>query len=149
MKECKQERGRENSRQRIWSRLPAISTKPNTGLESRNCEIVTWAEIKSWMLNRLSQPGTLRFGDILTDTISTLLSEQFFVFYSQPTSVTIRASLHSCLEETLEPFSSAFWATCFILLCIYLIFHHQSSWVRLWQRGPHYLKNFSKNFKVL
>ena len=36
----------------------AGSTEPNNGLKSTNCEIMTWAEIKSWVLNWLIHPGT-------------------------------------------------------------------------------------------
>ena len=41
----------------VGSRLRAVSTKPDMGLEPTNCEIMTWAEIKSWVLNQLSHPG--------------------------------------------------------------------------------------------
>ena len=33
------------------------STKPSTGLIPMNHDIMTWAKIKSWMLNQLSHPG--------------------------------------------------------------------------------------------
>ena len=35
------------------------STEPDAGLELMNCEIMTWAETKSQMLNQLSHAGTL------------------------------------------------------------------------------------------
>ena len=53
----KQRRGRERGRERIPSRLCAVSTEPNTGLEVTNREIMTRAKIKSLTLNRLSHPG--------------------------------------------------------------------------------------------
>ena len=43
------ERGRETGRERILTRLRT------------NCEIMTWAEIKSWTPNRLSHPSILKF----------------------------------------------------------------------------------------
>ena len=42
---------------RIPSRLLAVSTEPNAGLDVANCETVTWAKIKSQTLNLLSHPG--------------------------------------------------------------------------------------------
>ena len=47
-------------RGRISSRLHAVGTKPDLGFNPMNCEIVTWAKTKSWMLNlnQLSHPGT-------------------------------------------------------------------------------------------
>ena len=36
------------------SSLHTIGTEPNVGLELKNREMMTWAEIKSQMLNRLS-----------------------------------------------------------------------------------------------
>ena len=49
---------RERGRERIPSRLRIASAEPDLGLKLRNCEVVTWAETKSLMLNRLSHPGT-------------------------------------------------------------------------------------------
>ena len=51
-------RGAERGRERIPSRLHIASVEPNAGLELTNHEIMTWAKINSWMLNRLSHPGT-------------------------------------------------------------------------------------------
>ena len=51
------QRERERERERIPSRLYTVSGEPDVELEPTNCEIVTWAEIESWMLNRWSQPG--------------------------------------------------------------------------------------------
>ena len=48
----------QRGRERIPSRLHAVSTDPDVGLESTNHEIMTWAEIKSQRLNWLSHPGT-------------------------------------------------------------------------------------------
>ena len=49
---------RQRVRQRIPSRLHAVSTEPDAGLEPMNHEIMTWGEIKSQTLNQLSHPGT-------------------------------------------------------------------------------------------
>ena len=51
------ERERERG-DRIPSRLLTVSTEPDARLELTNREIVTSAEIESWMLNRLSHPDT-------------------------------------------------------------------------------------------
>ena len=45
-------------REQTLSRLPDASSEPSMGLHPKNHEIMTWAEIKSQMLNRLSHPGT-------------------------------------------------------------------------------------------
>ena len=37
------------------SRLPAVNTETNTGLELMNCKIMTWAEVRT--LNQLNHPG--------------------------------------------------------------------------------------------
>ena len=50
-------RGRKRDRDRIPSRLCTVSTEPDVELELTNREIMTSAEIKSQMLNRLSHPG--------------------------------------------------------------------------------------------
>ena len=51
-KACKQGRPeRERERERIPSRLPAVSAEPDSGLELTDREIMTWAEIKSLPLN--------------------------------------------------------------------------------------------------
>ena len=55
-RECKGRRA-ERGRERIPGRLHTVSTEPHTGLKLTNCEIMTWAEIKSQILNRLSHPG--------------------------------------------------------------------------------------------
>ena len=52
-------RGRERGRQRIQSRLREVSAEPEVEPEPTNREIMTWAEIKSWMFNRLSHPAPL------------------------------------------------------------------------------------------
>ena len=51
-------RGRERGRERIPSWLCTVSTEPNMGLQLTNHEIMTWAQIKSQMLNWLNHPGT-------------------------------------------------------------------------------------------
>ena len=45
-------------RERIPSRLWAVTTEPDAGFNLTNQEVMTWVEIKSWTLNRLSHPGT-------------------------------------------------------------------------------------------
>ena len=47
----------EGGRERISSRLLAVSAEPHAGLDPTHCEIMTCAEIKSMSLNRLSHPG--------------------------------------------------------------------------------------------
>ena len=47
--ECEWGRGRERGRERIPSRLRAVRAEPDVGLELKNREIMTWAEIKSQM----------------------------------------------------------------------------------------------------
>ena len=54
-------RGAKRGRQRIPSRLRTVSTEPDAGLDSRNREVVTGAEIKSRRLNQLSHPSALEF----------------------------------------------------------------------------------------
>ena len=51
-------RERETEGQRTPSRLHAVSTEPDRGLELMNHEIITWAKIKSQMLNGLGHLGT-------------------------------------------------------------------------------------------
>ena len=55
--EHEQRRVRERGRERIPSRLCAISKEPDGGLNPTNCEIMSQAEIKSHILNLLSHPG--------------------------------------------------------------------------------------------
>ena len=42
---------RQGERERVPSRLHAVSTKPDAGLKLTNHEIMTCAETKSWRLN--------------------------------------------------------------------------------------------------
>ena len=44
----------EREGKRIPGKLSAVSAKPNVGLKSKNCEIVTQDEIKSQMLKQLN-----------------------------------------------------------------------------------------------
>ena len=53
--------GAEREGERIPSRPRSVSREPNAGLKLTNCEIMTWAEIKSQMLNWLSHPGAPTF----------------------------------------------------------------------------------------
>ena len=58
MREGKGQRGRE--RERIPSGLCTASARSHgdpIGLGPMNCEVMTWAEIESGTLNRLSRPG--------------------------------------------------------------------------------------------
>ena len=48
---------RERELERIPNRFCAVSVEPDTGLELTNGEIMTRAEIKSWMFKGLSHPG--------------------------------------------------------------------------------------------
>ena len=57
--EREQGRGRERGRERIPSRLCIISAEPDAGLELMNCEIMTWPEIQSQMLNGLATQAPL------------------------------------------------------------------------------------------
>ena len=54
---CEQGRSRERGRERIPSRFSTAHAEPDVGLKLMNHEIVTWAEIKSQMLNRLGHTG--------------------------------------------------------------------------------------------
>ena len=58
-REHKQRRGRKRGRERIPSRLSTVRAEPKAGLDPMNWMVRSWpgAEIKSRMLNRLSQPG--------------------------------------------------------------------------------------------
>ena len=40
------------------------STESDAGLHLTNCELMTWASIKSWRLNQLSHPGTPRLKSV-------------------------------------------------------------------------------------
>ena len=53
----KQGADRVRGRERIPSRSHPVSMEPDAGLKPMNCEMVTRAETKSQMLNRLSPPG--------------------------------------------------------------------------------------------
>lgn len=61
-RERRHKRGREKGQERIPSSRdsPCTSTEPDAGLNLMNHEIMTWAEIKSRLLNRLSYPGASR-----------------------------------------------------------------------------------------
>ena len=51
------EREREGEKEREKESLHTVSTEPCVGLELNDHEIMTRAEIKSWMLNQLSHSG--------------------------------------------------------------------------------------------
>ena len=67
---------RERKEERIPSRLHAVSTEPDVGLELTNHEIMTWAEIKSLTLNQLSHPGA----PVLTILIVRILITEISVY---------------------------------------------------------------------
>ena len=67
----------EREREKIPSRLCAVSTEGDTGLDSRNCAIMTWAKIKSPTFNWLSHPDT-----------SSLISNEISYIYNFPHLVT-------------------------------------------------------------
>ena len=48
----------ERDRQRIPSRLDTVSTETDMVLDPMNHEIMTWAEIKSQVLNQLNYPDS-------------------------------------------------------------------------------------------
>ena len=54
--------GAERGRERVPSRLCAVSAEPDVGLELTNRESRTGAKIKSQMLNQRSHPGTPTVG---------------------------------------------------------------------------------------
>ena len=56
-----QRKGRGRGRRRIPSRFHALSTEPHAGLNIMNCKVMTWAEIKSQILNWLSHPDSPNF----------------------------------------------------------------------------------------
>ena len=70
-------RDRERGRDRIPSRLRAVRTEPNAGLDLRNHEIMTWA---SWMLNRQSHPGAPAIFHVLTANSEINIYESLFLF---------------------------------------------------------------------
>ena len=53
---------RKEERDRIPKRLHTVSTEPGAGLEPTNHKIMTWAEIKSGILNQISHPSVSPFG---------------------------------------------------------------------------------------
>ena len=55
--EHEKKRGRERGREKIPTRIHAVSPEPNLGLNPMNHEIMTSAKIKSGTLNQLSDPG--------------------------------------------------------------------------------------------
>ena len=55
---CEQGRGRERGRKRIPSRLRAVNTEPDMGLDPVDQETTAWSEIKSWKLDQQSHTGT-------------------------------------------------------------------------------------------
>ena len=69
----------ERERERISSRLQAVSTEPDAGLELLNCEIMTWAEIMSLMLTDwATQAPLLGMYVFLTQWV---ISSKAWIFY--------------------------------------------------------------------
>ena len=64
-----QGRGRERGEERGESQAGTINAEPNVGLDPTNREIMTGAEIKSYTLNRLSHPGTLKVKGIFKNHV--------------------------------------------------------------------------------
>ena len=81
-RECVQGRGTE------WGRESqagsTLSTEPDAGLDLRNCEIITWAQINNLMLNRLSHPGAPNLSStfIKSQEFSILIPVLFFFLIS-------------------------------------------------------------------
>ena len=50
----------QKGRERILSRLRAVSAEPDSGFKPTNHEIMTLTEIKSWTLNQMSHRGAAR-----------------------------------------------------------------------------------------
>ena len=59
-RERERERERENPKQ-----AHTVSEEPNVGLDLMNHDFMTWAEIKSQVLNWLSHPGALKAWNFL------------------------------------------------------------------------------------
>ena len=81
-----QGRGRERGRERIPSRLCIVSEESNSGLKPTNHKIMTWAEIKSQILNQQPPrlPETLHFvhlGIIYMNDVTITHCEQNGYFY--------------------------------------------------------------------
>ena len=57
--------GEREESQRIPCRLCTVSTEPNSGLKLINREIMTRAEVKSWVLNGLRHPGAPRSNNFI------------------------------------------------------------------------------------
>ena len=92
MWEWERGRGREKGRERVPSRLHAVNKEPDVGLKHTNCEITTWAEIKSQTLNQLSHPGTVECGFL---TRNRVLNQK-----TKP--LTVRASkIDKAMKETV------------------------------------------------
>lgn len=84
-KECERERGRERRRQNLkqapGSYLSAQSL--TQGFELKNHEIMTWAQVKSWILNRLSHPGApvfITFSDFKYEFYSSSFAKWNIIF---------------------------------------------------------------------
>ena len=56
-RENMQGRGSKRRRERLPSRLHTVSAEPDERLHLMNGEVMICAEIKSWVLNRLTPPG--------------------------------------------------------------------------------------------
>ena len=61
------------------SRLWAVSTEPNTGLELTNCEIMTWAEVgrlTDWATQAPPKQVALMLGEALSFSLWSLLLKE-------------------------------------------------------------------------
>ena len=70
---------------RIPSRLCTVSMEPDAGLKPMKYEIMTWAKVKSWRLNRLSYPGAPKYYVLIYkqgDPLKKLICCFFFLFFS-------------------------------------------------------------------
>ena len=67
--------GAERDRERIPTRLHAVSAEPDGGPDPPNHAIMTRVEIRSWMLNQVSHPGAPKVGHV-TQFINEAVEDQ-------------------------------------------------------------------------
>ena len=72
-KEREHEQGRGRERERETQEYSTLTAQSLVGLKLVNCEIMTWAKIKSPMLNWLSHSATPFGNFLITDSISLLV----------------------------------------------------------------------------
>ena len=88
-RKCKQVRGREKQeKERIPSRLHAVSTEPDVGLKLMNSEIMTWAEADCLMDWATQVPPILLFSNFyllcLLLLIGQLVLQDYYQIMEQP-----------------------------------------------------------------